>query len=103
MTKWVKRHPSMEFYREAEHKATAVIARVFGISTEMPEEVEQADRMMINIEGQYGHKDWQPLPGFPIPTEHHLSRCNLKEGWHWALAEARFLNFYHKYLLERCR
>lgn len=97
MTKWVKRHPSMEFYRKAEEKATQVIAAVFGISPEMPDAVERADRMMITIEGSFGVSGWAPLPGFPIPTEGELATCRLESGWHWTVAEARFLNFFQVY------
>jgi len=101
ITKWVKRHASMEFYREAERKATKVINREFGIAREMPEAVERADRMMISIEGSFGVKDWEPLPGFPIPTDRDVITCNLRESWHWSIAEARFLNFFEKYSESR--
>lgn len=97
MTKWVKRHPSMQFYREAEKKATAVINSKFGIAVEMPEAVERADRMMVTIEGNFGIKDWVALPGFPIPTEEEILNCSLYESWHWSTAKARFLNFYQVY------
>ena len=101
MTKWVKRHSSMEFYREAESRATEVIAGVFGIQAKMPEAVERADRMMINIEGEFGFKEWKSLPGFPVPTEEDFLNCNLYQSWHWSVAEARFLNFYQVYCNER--
>lgn len=97
VTKWVKRHPSMEFYREAESKATAVIAERFGIQAEMPEAVDRADRLMINIEGDFGFQDWKPLPGFPEPTTDELFESNLFRSWHWSVAEARFLNFFQVY------
>jgi hypothetical protein len=97
MSKWIKRHPSMEPYREAERKATEVINKSFGIAAEMPEQVERADRMMINIEGTFGHDGWKAMPGFPTPTEEELQICNLKHGWHWSVAEVRFLNFYKIY------
>lgn len=100
VTKWVKRHPSMEFYREAEKRATSVIARKFGIKEEMPEEVERADRLMINIEGIYGFKNWEPMPGFPIPTHDEMILCNLTSSWHWSIAKARFLNFFQVYSNE---
>jgi hypothetical protein len=102
MTKWVKRHPSMEFYRQAESKASAVIAEKFGIAVEMPEAVERADRMMISIEGNFGISGWTPLPGFPIPTEEDLLNCGLYESWHWSVAKARFLNFFQVYSNESC-
>lgn len=100
MTKWVKRHPSMEFYREAEKKATEVINRKFGIAVEMPEAVERADRLMINLEGEFGHVDWKALPGFPIPTKEEREICKLEQSWHWSVAEGRFLNFYRTYSHE---
>ena len=97
VTKWVKRHASMEFYRQAEHDASLVIAQKFGIHVTMPEAVERADRMMINIEGSFGFKEWENLPGFPIPTEEDLLDCSLYQSWHWSIAKARFLNFFNVY------
>jgi hypothetical protein len=101
VSKWIKRHPSMESYREAEDRATAVIAERFGIQAEMPDAVEQADRLMINIEGDFGFQDWKPMPGFPTPSADTLEICNLYDGWPWALAEARFLSYFKIYDAER--
>lgn len=97
VTKWVKRHPSMEFYRQAEQRATRAISERFGIPSAMSDAVDRADRMMINIEGEYGFQGWQPMPGFPIPTLEERIRCNLTSSWHWSVAKARFLNFFRVY------
>jgi hypothetical protein len=93
----------MEPYRQAEARATVVISEKFQIAMVMPEAVERADRMMINIEGDFGFKRWKDMPGFPVPTQKELMDCGLAHSWHWSVAEARFLNFFLKYSDERAK
>ncbi len=93
VTKWLKSHDSMAFYREAERRAHRVICETFGMDpSRILPDVERADRMMINIEGSFGFPDWRSMPGFPVPTPADLERCRLYCSWDWHHAEMMFLD-----------
>lgn len=101
VTKWVKSHASMEFYRQAEDKAHRVICSTFKVDPRIPDIVEHADRMMINIEGAFGFPEWRSMPGFPVPTPLNLYDVNLTRAWHWSVAESIFLNHFKTFKLLR--
>jgi hypothetical protein len=46
----IKRDPQMEFYRIAEERLLACIARKFGLAPEMPQSVMQADKILLATE-----------------------------------------------------
>jgi hypothetical protein len=68
VSKWVKEHPSMERYRDAENLAQAVIYERFGLSyVDMEHEsgavLERADRLMVRVEGELGFDVPELIPG----------------------------------------
>lgn len=59
VSKWLKSHPEMWFYRDAEERGQRIIEEKFGLdSFDMAvlagEALERADRLMVRVEGQLG-------------------------------------------------
>lgn len=54
MTKWLKAHPAMAPFREAEDRAQAVIYERFGCAREDAPEIKAADALMVRFEGARG-------------------------------------------------
>lgn len=94
MTKWVKHSLKMTEYRRAEHDAHIVICKALGIQTFITQIVEDADKLMIGIEGSFGIKGWRPFPGYRLPTEDELEKSRFDGSWDWRTAERRFLDRY---------
>jgi hypothetical protein len=92
ITKWVKMHEHMKAYREVEKAAHETICRRFNVSNRIPDIVEHADRLMINLEGSFGFDDWVPLPGFPLPDGDMIAKAGLVRAWPWQVAEKLYLD-----------
>lgn len=68
VSKWVKSHPDMQAYRDAEERAERAIYERFGLTyIDMSKEsgaiLERADRLMVRVEGQLGFDVPELLPG----------------------------------------
>jgi len=57
MTKWVKHHEKMSFFRELEEENSGVICKALGLNSfHCPEhcpEIEEADRLMVRMEAEH--------------------------------------------------
>lgn len=92
VTKWLKQTPAMKGYREAEERAQRTIYEKFGCCwTEAPA-IEEADRIMVRVEGG------RTIPGFlidhpryPPLTRAELDRVGKWTPWNWKTAEEVFL------------
>lgn len=59
VSKWLKQHPEMWFYRDAEERGQRTIEEKFGLNpfdmaVKAGSELERADRLMVRVEGQMG-------------------------------------------------
>lgn len=61
VSKWLKGQPGMEFYRDAEEDAEAIIYRKYGLDPDWAQNamkpggpMELADRLMVRVEGELG-------------------------------------------------
>jgi len=78
--------PMITGYYSIERDVMKVIAKKFGLSSDIPEEVKQADKRIIADEVDIFLTDpsWVKTERFNILNENH--------GWNWSLAEDKFLN-----------
>lgn len=94
MSRWVKKSPQMQGYRDIEEHVQAAIFRKFGIPVDMQDIVVQADNFMVRHELTTGflttitphrHPDFGPLS--------RLDRERVRgwKPWPWRFAETEFL------------
>lgn len=91
VTKWLKGSEAMRQYREIEDQIMGVISEKFGLTFPLPDVVEEADRLMIGVEGSFGIKQWRPFPGYDLPTATVLQQSQFYGSWTWREAEAQFM------------
>lgn len=93
VTKWLKGSEAMAAFREAEDRAITVICRKFDMPILFDHSVEDADKLMIGIEGQFGIPGWTPFPGYQLPTFEILQRARFYgQAWSWQKAKAVFIS-----------
>lgn len=98
VTKWLKGSEAMAAFREAEDRAMAVISEKFGVKIPLPDVVEEADRLMVGVEGCFGVKQWRPFPGYALPTKKVLKKARFQHcAWTWREAEAQFMAQFQLY------
>jgi uncharacterized protein len=84
----MKELPEFEAYRAAERNLQGTIAARFGLSTEQPRSVTEADRAVLGIEiRDLLRPSGPPQPGRP-PQKNRLTITN---PWQPRIAKARFL------------
>lgn len=97
VSRWVKRHPAMAFYRGLENDAWLVICKALALRPELPEIVKQDDALMVRLEALRGlgrgcHLFQQPT--HPIPTDAEIARVGRWSPLHWQRSEEEFLERY---------
>lgn len=90
VTKWLKGSEKMQAYRHAESMAMHIIKSKFGLR-DLPEVVDEADRLMVGIEASFGIADWQPMPGYDNPTPDVMRKSKFVGAWPWRTAKQQFL------------
>lgn len=94
----VKHHPDMHYYREREKLAASVVAQSFGLPAVEPEIVKRADSILLGIEARdlmspLVGDGWQHFLDM-IPADYPL---RITQPWDWQQAEKMFLARYRFY------
>lgn len=94
MSRWVKRHPSMLTFREAEDRAWKVICTALGLRETLDPAVKEADHLMVRFEayesfGEECHLFEQPT--HPLPTQAERMRVLPWHPFAWRISETMFL------------
>jgi len=107
MSRWVKRHPSMQAFRDAEDRAWLVICEALSLRHELPKIVKDADSLMVRFEAQesFGsecHLFQQPTHPEPTTIERQLVQyAQPWRPWGWRQSETLFLERFQQ--LSRSR
>jgi len=98
VTKWVKQTPEMAGYRSIEERVTKRIFERYGCPTELAQDVEIADRIMVRFEGYKGYGEHFSCnhPNYPPLTKHEIDRVGKWSPWSWEYAEKIFLAHFRK-------
>lgn len=99
VTRWLKRSPAFEPYRELERRVQTEINVAFQCDIIENRLIGQADRIMIRFEGmkgfgpefKVGHEDYPPL------TQQEIDLVGPWGHWKWYEAEELFLTNYRMY------
>lgn len=98
MTKWMKQHPSMQPFRDAEDRAWLVICEALALNHEGSSDhpkVKSADSLMVRFEAlRLCHKDSHlfNVPTHPRPTEEEIKWVGNWSPWTWQASERGFLD-----------
>jgi hypothetical protein len=101
MTKWVKLHPDMRFFREREQAAWLVICEALKLrpegSPELNSIIEYADRLMVRYEAfMLGHKNFDDhlfsMPRYQKPSETEINNIGVWKPLTWHESREKFLH-----------
>lgn len=99
VTKWLKAHPSMQPYRDAEDRAWKVICQALDLNPEGEPGacpmVEQADRLMVRFEAFRMVPDPSHMFGLqthPMPTDAEIMKVGAWGPWTWRESKLGFLD-----------
>lgn len=114
MTKWLKGHPQMYFFRHLESYVQGVIHQALKIPVNLPQStldaIEWADRVMVRFEGEHKKgcgraftiiggegKGRQRHPNYPPLTPAEIDAVGAWAPWSWRQSKESFLVHHRLY------